>query len=66
MSENFTAEFFSLLGISLLVISLRTAARISLLGIRRLQLDDYLMLLAGVSELYYQFTEKKQADYEHT
>ena len=54
MSENFVAEFFSLLGIALLVISLRIAARVSLLGIRRLQLDDYLMLLAGVRDLFNQ------------
>ncbi len=48
MSENFLAEFFSLLAISLVVISLRIGSRISSLGIRRLQLDDYLMVLAGV------------------
>ena len=48
MTENFIAEYFSLLAISLVVISIRTISRISLLGIRRLQLDDYLMVLAGV------------------
>ncbi len=48
MTENFIAEYFSLLAISLVVISLRTVSRISLLGIRKLQLDDYLMVLAGV------------------
>ena len=48
MSENFNAEYFSLLGISLVVISIRTVSRMSFLGIRRLQLDDYLMVLAGV------------------
>lgn len=49
MSENFVAEYFSLLGISLVVISLRIVSRILSLGLRRLQLDDYLMLFAGVS-----------------
>jgi hypothetical protein len=58
MSENFVAEFFSLLGIALVVISLRIVFRISSLGLRRLQLDDYLMVLAGVSDLCHFFFEK--------
>jgi hypothetical protein len=58
MSENFVAEFFSLLGIALVVISLRIVSRISSLGLRRLQLDDYLMVLAGVSDLCHYFFEK--------
>ncbi len=58
MSENFVAEFFSLLGIALVVISLRIVFRISSLGLRRLQLDDYLMVLAGVSDLCHYFFEK--------
>jgi len=58
MSENFVAEFFSLLGIALVVISLRIVFRISSLGLRRLQLDDYLMVLAGVSDLCRYFFEK--------
>ncbi len=58
MSENFVAEFFSLLGIALVVISLRIVSRISSLGLRRLQLDDYLMVLAGVSDLCRYFFEK--------
>lgn len=58
MSENFVAEFFSLLGISLVVISLRIASRISSLGLRRLQLDDYLMVLAGVGDPCYYSLER--------
>lgn len=49
MAENFIAEAFSLLGISLGIILLRMVSRISLVGTRKLQLDDYLMVLAGVS-----------------
>lgn len=53
MAENSTAEAFSLLGISLIVILLRLISRISLLGIRQLQLDDYLMAVAGVSFFHF-------------
>lgn len=49
MAEDFIAEAFSLLGISLGVILLRMISRVSLVGGRNLQLDDYLMVLAGVS-----------------
>ena len=58
MTENFIAEYFSLLAISLVVISLRTISRVSLLGIRRLQLDDYLMILAGVRNFSYHLSWK--------
>ncbi len=51
MAENTIAEFFSLLGISICIILFRLFCRISLLGIRQLQLDDYLMALAGVSSI---------------
>ena len=51
MAENFVAEAFSLLGLSLVIIAFRILARISHLGTRRLQLDDYLMVLAGVIDL---------------
>lgn len=49
MAEDSIAEAFSLLGISLGIILLRMISRISLVGTRKLQLDDYLMVLAGVS-----------------
>ena len=62
MAENFVAEYFSLLAISLVVISLRTVSRVSLLGIRRLQLDDYLMILAGVRNLGHAFSKNMQTD----
>lgn len=52
MAENSIAEAFSLLGISLCVILLRLISRITLLGIRQLQVDDYLMALAGVSSFH--------------
>lgn len=41
-------EAFTLLGVGLLVIVLRIAARLSSKGIRGLQADDYLMVLAAV------------------
>ena len=49
MAENDSAEEFSLLALALCVIFLRLVSRISLVGIRKLQLDDYLMALGGVS-----------------
>ena len=48
---TFDAEVFVLLAIGLVVISLRTYARLISVGLRRLQTDDYLMLLAAVSML---------------
>lgn len=46
--DSFTIEAFTLLGVGLLVIGLRTFARISGGGLRGLQPDDYLMLLAAI------------------
>ena len=50
MAENFIAEAFSLLSIALVFIALRLYSRIITVGFRRLALDDYLMVFAGVSE----------------
>jgi hypothetical protein len=44
----FVTEAFTLLGVGLLVIGLRIVARITHKGIRGLQADDYLMVLAAV------------------
>lgn len=41
-------ENFVLLGIGLLVIALRLYARVSAVGITKLQADDYLMVAAAV------------------
>lgn len=46
--SDFTTEAFTLLGIGLGVIGLRTYARVSVVGFRRLEADDYLMLVAAV------------------
>lgn len=46
--NDFTTEAFTLLGIGLSVIGLRTYARVSAVGFRRLEADDYLMLVAAV------------------
>jgi len=48
MAENFIAEAFSLLTISLIFIALRVYSRWSSVGFRQLAADDYLMLVAGV------------------
>lgn len=48
-SNPFITEAFALLGVALTVIILRTIARATSVGVRHFQLDDYVMLLAGVS-----------------
>lgn len=48
-SNAFITEAFVLLAVALTVIFLRTFARATSVGIKRFQLDDYLMLVAGVS-----------------
>lgn len=48
MSDNFSIEAFTLLGLAVVVIGVRTGARLSMVGIRNFQLDDYLMPLAAV------------------
>ena len=48
MSDPFTTEAFSLLGVGIFVIALRSYARITSVGFRGLQFDDYLMCVAAV------------------
>ena len=48
-SNPFIIEAFTLLGVALTIVVLRTYARASSVGIRRFQLDDYVMLVAAVS-----------------
>ncbi|KAL8686621.1 MAG: hypothetical protein Q9218_006981, partial [Villophora microphyllina] len=48
MADNFTKEAFTLLGVGVTVVALRTYARFKMVGIRKFMLDDYLMLLAVV------------------
>lgn len=48
-SNPFITEAFTLLGVALAMIFLRTFARANSVGVRRFQLDDYMMLLAAVS-----------------
>lgn len=52
---DFVTEAFTLLAIALVLIALRTYARSTSAGIRNFQVDDYLMLVAGVSEPYSPF-----------
>ncbi|KAL8868865.1 MAG: hypothetical protein Q9174_004703 [Haloplaca sp. 1 TL-2023] len=47
MAENFVAEAFSLLAISLVVIALRWVSRVWTVGFRKLAPDDFLMIIAG-------------------
>jgi hypothetical protein len=48
-SNPFITEAFALLAVALTIIFLRTIARATSVGIRQFQLDDYMMLVAGVS-----------------
>lgn len=48
MADDFTVEAFTLLSLAIVVIVVRTASRLSMVGVRNFQLDDYLMILAGV------------------
>lgn len=50
-AHAFFTEVFALLGVGLLVIFVRTGARIHSVGFRGLMADDYLMLVAAVSNL---------------
>ncbi|CCF38166.1 hypothetical protein CH063_09322 [Colletotrichum higginsianum] len=47
--SDFTTEAFTLLGVAIGVIVLRTYARVKAVGIKHLQADDYLMLLVAVT-----------------
>ncbi|KAI9933775.1 hypothetical protein ASPWEDRAFT_105068 [Aspergillus wentii DTO 134E9] len=46
--DAFATEAFTLLALAIVIIVLRTGARLFTAGVRNLQLDDYLMPLAGV------------------
>jgi hypothetical protein len=47
--NSFNTEAFTLLGVAIAVIGLRTTARWIMVGPRGFQVDDYLMLVACVS-----------------
>ncbi|KAL8856739.1 MAG: hypothetical protein Q9178_006696 [Gyalolechia marmorata] len=46
MADAFTTEAFTLLGVGVTVVALRTYSRLTAVGIRKFQADDYLMLFA--------------------
>jgi hypothetical protein len=48
MANAFTTEAFTLLGVGVGIVALRLVARTKLVGLRGLQLDDYLMCFATV------------------
>ncbi|KAF2139766.1 uncharacterized protein K452DRAFT_232126 [Aplosporella prunicola CBS 121167] len=48
MADSFTTEAFTLLSVGIVVIALRTTARITSVGVRGFHLDDYLILVAAV------------------
>lgn len=60
--SDFTTEAFTLLAVGLVIIGARTYARCSQVGIRGLEADDYLMVLAAVSIdiVFLVFLKKKQ------
>lgn len=47
--EAFIIEAFTLLGVALVVVGMRTYVRLTTVGIKGFQADDYLMLVAAVS-----------------
>jgi hypothetical protein len=47
-ARQFNIEAFTLLGVGLTVTALRTYVRISSVGVKRLQVDDYLVWFAAV------------------
>lgn len=49
-ARQFNIEAFTLLGVGLTVTALRTYVRISSVGVKRLQVDDYLVWFAAVRE----------------
>ena len=49
-ARQFNIEAFTLLGVGLMVTVLRTYVRISSVGVKRLQADDYLVWFAAVRE----------------
>ena len=54
--DSFIKEAFTLLAIGVTIVALRTYARWSLVGVRNFMLDDYLMILAVVSNSRYPAT----------
>ncbi|KAF9701158.1 hypothetical protein EKO04_000556 [Ascochyta lentis] len=48
MGDSFTTEAFTLLGVGVAVIVLRTAARATAVGVKGFQFDDYLMCVAAI------------------
>ena len=51
MADAFNREAFTLLGVGIVVIGVRTLARLKTVkSIRRFAMDDYLMLFAAVGE----------------
>ena len=50
-ADQFNTEAFTLLGVGLFITILRTYTRISTVGWRRLEVDDYLIWFAAVCSL---------------
>merc|ERR1711939_1146163 len=50
MASEFNTEAFTLLGVGVFVVAIRTASRLSIAGFKGLWLDDYLMLFATVGQ----------------
>jgi hypothetical protein len=61
-ARQFNIEAFTLLGVGLAITVLRTYVRISSVGWRRLQVDDYLVWFAAVRDSSYNFEVMDMSD----
>lgn len=48
MADSFASEAFTLLSLGIVIIGCRVAARIRMVGVRKLDFDDYLMCFVAV------------------
>jgi hypothetical protein len=61
-ARQFNIEAFTLLGVGLTVTALRTYVRISSVGVKRLQVDDYLVWFAAVRKSKDNLSESFQSN----
>jgi hypothetical protein len=64
-ARQFNIEAFTLLGVGLTVTILRTYVRVSSVGVKRLQVDDYLVWFAAVSKPNDRLSENIMSNRSH-